>query len=192
MINTLKSCLLAAPDTREDILVVVQAVVWAGHVAAQVGGVVRPVQAVGDQRTRQAWGCVYQFKKTVQHYTPHCCQSIRLGTMATSWLVSRSWKSSLEVKMYIMFIANYSHLLLFRTGVDPGFLLRQSQARDSGQEERQEGVMAGLGWLGCQWGVFQWVGFYTFFTWHLYLTLYQHFSTEWFAKIELSFIYIEF
>ena len=50
------SPLLAAPDTREDILVEVHAMVWAGHVTAQVGGVVRPVEAVGDQRTSQAWG----------------------------------------------------------------------------------------------------------------------------------------
>ena len=44
-----------------------------------------------------------------------------------------------------MIIANNIHLPLFRTGVDPGFLLRQSQARDSGQEDRQE-EEGGHGW----------------------------------------------
>ena len=61
-----------------------------------------------------------------------------LGTWATSSLVSRSWKSSLKGKIYIIFTAKFDHLPLFRTGVDPGFLLGQSQARDSGQEDRQE------------------------------------------------------
>ena len=46
-----------------------------------------------------------------------------------------------------MFIAKHGHLLLFRTGVDPGFLLSQSQARDSGQEDRQE-EEGGHGWAG--------------------------------------------
>ena len=45
------------------------------------------------------------------------------------------------------FLENCSHLPLFRTGVDPGFLLRQSQARDSGQEDRQE-EQGGHGWAG--------------------------------------------
>ena len=44
-----------------------------------------------------------------------------------------------------MFIAKHGHLPLFRTGVDPGFLLSQSQARDSGKEDRQE-EEGGHGW----------------------------------------------
>ena len=46
-----------------------------------------------------------------------------------------------------MFIAKHGHLLLFRTGVDPGFLLSQSQARDSGKEDRQD-KEGGHGWAG--------------------------------------------